>query len=131
MGAPTMNRSFASSRAARLASDIIPASATTVTSGNPWGAMNARSTGRIVRVSAVLPSKACTCSGNPRASANNPTVICGSSRRSFESPGSRNPSPVSISNYRVVTSYKINVAGPRPTRAAQAAASRCRHSGEA
>jgi hypothetical protein len=28
-------------------------------------------------------------------------VICGSSRRSFEKPGSRNPSPWPVSKYRV------------------------------
>jgi hypothetical protein len=39
--------------------------------------MNARSTGKIVVVSAVLPSNACTWSEKPRTSVNNPTVILG------------------------------------------------------
>ena len=99
-----MNRSPASSIAARLASDSIPASATTVTSGSRCAAANACTTGRMVLVSALLPSNACTISGNPRTSVNNPTVICGSSRRSLENPGSRNPSPSSVSKYSVVTS---------------------------
>jgi hypothetical protein len=33
-----------------------------------------------------------------------PMVICGSRRRSFENPGSRNPSPASVSKYSVDTS---------------------------
>ena len=101
-----MNVRPASSICFRFASDIIPASATTVTSGSPCAAMNAFSTGKIVVVSAVLPSNAWTCSGNPRTSVNNPTVIWGSSRRSLENPGSRNPSPSSVSKYNVVTSYE-------------------------
>ena len=82
----------------------MPASATTVTSGSPCAAANACTTGRMVLVSAVLPSNACTFSGNPRTSVSRPTVICGSSRRSLENPGSRNPSPSSVSKYSVVTS---------------------------
>ena len=35
---------------------------------------------------------------------NAPDIICGSSRRSLENPGSRNPSPASVSKYRVETS---------------------------
>jgi len=67
-----------------LASDTIPASATTVTSGSWWAAMNASITGSIVLVSAMLPSNAWTISGKPPWSVSRPTVICGSSRRSFE-----------------------------------------------
>ena len=59
--------------------------------------MNARIVGSIVVVSAVLPSNASTISGNPAASVNRPMVICGSRRRSLENPGSRNPSPASVS----------------------------------
>ena len=46
-------------------------------------------TGSIVLVSALLPSNAETISGNPSCSASRPIVICGSSRRSLENPGSR------------------------------------------
>ena len=55
---PKMNDSRASSIAFWLASEIIPASATTVTSGSWWAATNAVMTGSIVLVSALLPSKA-------------------------------------------------------------------------
>ncbi len=58
-------------------------------------------TGSIVLVSALLPSKADTMSGNPDASVSRPMVICGSSLRSFEKPLSRNPSPWSVSKYSV------------------------------
>lgn len=61
-------------------------------------------TGSIVRVSALLPSNADTMSGNPSAPAITPQVVCGSSRRSLENPGSRNPSPSSVSKYSVETS---------------------------
>ena len=43
--------------------------------------------------------------GKPGASVDRPTVICGSSRRSFENLGSRDPSPASVSKYDVDTSY--------------------------
>jgi len=66
--------------------------------------MNALITGSIVLVSALFPSNAETMSGNPPASVSRPIVICGSRRRSFEKPGSRNPSPVSVSKYNVDTS---------------------------
>ena len=56
--------------------------------------MNDSMTGSIVLVSALLPSKALTMSGNPSWSVSGPMVICGSSRRSLENPLSRNPSPV-------------------------------------
>ena len=49
--------------------------------------------GSMVLVSAMLPSNAWTISGNPPASVSRPIMICGSSLRSFEKPGSRNPSP--------------------------------------
>jgi hypothetical protein len=58
-------------------------------------------TGSIVLVSALLPSKALTMSGNPSAPVSRPMVICGSSLRSLENPLSRNPSPASVSNYKV------------------------------
>lgn len=58
----------------------------------------------MVRVSARLPSNPSTSNGAPDASVSNPTVICGSRRRSLEKPGSRNPSSVSVSNHKVVTS---------------------------
>ena len=79
-----MNDSPASSIAFWLASEIIPASATTVTSGSRWAAMNFSMTGSIVLVSALLPSKALTISGNPSWPVSRPIVICGSSRRSLE-----------------------------------------------
>jgi hypothetical protein len=92
-----MNDSLAASIAFLLVSQIIPASATTVTSASWWAAMNAVIVGSIVVISAVLPSNASTISGNPVASVSSPMVICGSRRRSLENPGSRNPSPVSVS----------------------------------
>ena len=51
----------------------------------------------IVVGSALLPSNASTISGNPRASVNKPTVIRDSSRRCLLYPGSRDPSPASVS----------------------------------
>lgn len=66
--------------------------------------MNASMTGSIVLVSAVLPSNADTISGNPAASVSRPIVTCGSRRRSLENPLSRNPSPASVSKYKVLTS---------------------------
>ena len=89
---------------ALVASETMPASATTVTSASWWAAMNAVIIGSMVVVSARLPSKAATISGNPVASVSSPMVICGSRRRSLENPGSRNPSPASVSKYRVDTS---------------------------
>jgi hypothetical protein len=87
-----------------LAAETMPASATTVTSGSWWAFMNAWMVGSIVVVSALLPSNALTINGKPAASVSSPMVICGSKRRSFENPGSRNPSPVSVSKYNVDTS---------------------------
>jgi hypothetical protein len=101
---PTMKLQPASSTSLRLASLIIPASATTVTSAMPWASTNLWMTGIVVRVSARLPSNASIINGAPLASVSNPTVICGSRRRSFENPGSLNPSPVSVSNHSAVTS---------------------------
>jgi hypothetical protein len=66
--------------------------------------MNAVMVGSMVAVSALLPSNASTISGNPEASDSSPMVICGSRRRSLENPGSRNPSPASVSKYKVDTS---------------------------
>jgi len=92
-----MNDRPAASIAFLFASDTIPASATIVTSGRPCAAMNAWIVGIIVRVSALFPSNASTISGKPVWSVSSPMVICGSSRRSLEKPGSRNPSPASVS----------------------------------
>ena len=94
---PRMNDSPAASMAFWLASEIMPASATTVTSGSRWAAMNFSMTGSMVLVSALLPSNAETMRGNPSWPVSRPMVICGSSRRSLENPGSRNPSPASVS----------------------------------
>jgi hypothetical protein len=94
---PRMNDRPVASIAFWFASEIIPASATTVTSGKLWAAMNFSITGSIVLVSARLPSKAETMSGNPSWPVSRPIVICGSRRRSLENPGSRNPSPASVS----------------------------------
>jgi hypothetical protein len=94
---PRMNDKPAASMSFWFASEIIPASATTVISGSWWAAMNASITGSIVLVSALFPSNAETMSGNPSGPASRPMVICGSSRRSLENPGSRNPSPASVS----------------------------------
>jgi hypothetical protein len=92
-----MNDRPAASIAFWFASEIIPASATTVTSGSRWAAMNFPVTGSMVLVSARLPSNAETISGNPSRPVSSPIVICGSSRRSLEKPGSRNPSPWPVS----------------------------------
>jgi hypothetical protein len=99
-----MSASPAASMARLFASEIIPASAPIVTSSSRWAATNASITGNMVAVSALFPSNAFTISGNPAASVSNPMVICGSSRRSLENPGSRNPSGVSVSKYSVETS---------------------------
>jgi hypothetical protein len=53
-----MNDRPAAWTACWLASEIMPASATTVTSVSPWAALNELITGSIVAVSALLPSKA-------------------------------------------------------------------------
>jgi hypothetical protein len=92
-----MNDSPAVSMAFWFAPEIMPASATTVTSGRWWAAMNFSMTGSMVFVPALLPSNALTMSGNPSCPVSRPIVICGSRRRSLEKPGSRNPSPWSAS----------------------------------
>ena len=79
-----MNDSPAASMSFWFASDTIPASATTVTSGSWCAAMKDSMTGSMVLVSALFPSNALTMSGNPSALVSRPMVICGSSRRSFE-----------------------------------------------
>ena len=99
-----MNDNPAAVMAFWLASEIIPASATTVTSVSWWAVLKASMTGSIVSVSGSLPLNAPTASGKPVASVSSPTVICGSSLRSLENPDSRNPSPASVSKYSVVTS---------------------------
>ena len=99
---PRMNDRPAASMSFWFVSEIMPASATTVTSGRSCAAMNDPITGSIV--SALLPSNAETISGNPPWSVSSPMVICGSSLRSLENPGSRNPSPASVSKYSVDTS---------------------------
>jgi len=99
-----MNDNPAAWMATWLASEIIPASATTVTSLSWWAVLKALITGSIVAVSALLPSNASTIRGNPVASVSSPMVICGSRRRSLENPGSRKPSPASVSKYSVLTS---------------------------
>ena len=58
--------------------------------------------GIMVAVSALLPSKAPARRGNPVSSVSSPTVICGSRRLSLEKPGSRKPSALSVSKYRVI-----------------------------
>lgn len=63
--APRMNDNPACSIARWLAAEIMPASATTVTSASWWACMKARIVGSIVAVSALLPSNASTISGNP------------------------------------------------------------------
>ena len=78
-----MNDSFAYSIAFKLFADSIPASATTTRSAPWWRSRNASRTGNRVEVSAVLPSKQCTSSGNPDGSTSNPTWIWGSTRRSL------------------------------------------------
>jgi hypothetical protein len=101
---PRMNDRPAASIAFWLASEIIPASATTVTSGSLRACMNFSMTGSMVLVSALLLSNAEIMGGNPSCPVSRPMVICGSSRRSLEKPGSRKPSPASVSKYSVDTS---------------------------
>jgi hypothetical protein len=60
-----MNDSPAASISFWFASLTMPASATTVTSGSWWAAMNSRITGSMVLVSALFPPNALTISGNP------------------------------------------------------------------
>ena len=93
--------------------------------------MNAVIVGSMVVVSALLPSNASTVNENPDPSVSRPIVICGSRRRCLEKPGSRNPSPTSVSKYNVDTSNSTRQAGPSRACAAQAAASCWRHPGSA
>ena len=65
MRAPRMNDNPAACSATWLASEIMPASATTVTSVRWWAALNALITGSIVAVSALLPSNASTAQREP------------------------------------------------------------------
>ena len=99
-----MNRSPASSSAAKFASDSIPASATTVTSEIWCAAANAWITGRIVLGLGPVALERVQRQQESRASVNNPAAICGASRRSLEKSGSRNPPHWSVSKYKVVTS---------------------------
>jgi hypothetical protein len=98
-----MYDSLAASIAFWFASEIMPASATIVTSGSWWAVMKDSITGSIVLVSAMFPSNADTISGNPSAPVSSPIVICGSSRRSLENPLSRNPPPSSALKYSMLT----------------------------
>jgi len=66
-------------------------------------------------------------SGNPAWPVSRAMVICGSRRRSLENPGSRNPSPASVSMYKVLTSQRTRLARPSRACAAQTADSSCRH----
>ncbi len=70
--APRMNDNPAACSATWLASEIMPASATTVTSVSWWAVLKALMTGSMVAVSALLPSNASTASGNPVASVKQP-----------------------------------------------------------
>ena len=79
---PRMNESPTACRATWLASDIIPASATTVTSVRLWAVLKLLTTGTMVAVSALLPSNAATFNGKPVASVNSPRVIWGSRKPS-------------------------------------------------
>ncbi|PRQ10267.1 hypothetical protein C1Y63_12415 [Corynebacterium sp. 13CS0277] len=57
-----------------------------------------------VDCSEVLPAQQSTSSGNPRSSASNPTMTCGSTRCSLDFPRRRSSSSLSTSKYKVVTS---------------------------
>lgn len=72
---PRMNDNPEAFSAIWLASEIMPASATTMTSVRLWAALNALITGSMVAVSALLPSNASTANGNPDASVSSPMVI--------------------------------------------------------
>lgn len=91
-----MNDRPAASIAFLFASDTIPASATIVTSGRPCAAMNAWIVGIIVRVSALFLERldhqreAGVVGQQPDGDLRlEPTFL--------EKPGSRNPSPASVS----------------------------------
>jgi hypothetical protein len=99
-----MNDKPASSIAFWLAAEIMPASATIVTSASRWGVHEPADRRHHGEGFGSVPSNASTISGNPAWSVSSPIVICGSNRRSLENPGSRNPSAVSVSKYSVDTS---------------------------
>jgi hypothetical protein len=66
--------------------------------------MNERIVGSIVSVSALLPSNASTISGNPAASVSSPDRDLRLQPAFLGEPGLADPSPSSISKYKVVTS---------------------------
>lgn len=111
-----MKENPASSIAFRLPADSIPASATTTIPVTPWRSWKACSTGRMVVVSAVLPSNRWTSSGNPDGSTSSPTWTWGSTQCSLLIPTLRIASgPVSsspTSKCNVVTLYMINAERP-------------------
>lgn len=84
MREPTMKPTPASSRAARLAADSMPASATTTRCSIPAERTNSRTTGTMVVVSALSPSQQPIRRGKPPRSTSRPTMICGSTLRSLE-----------------------------------------------
>jgi hypothetical protein len=84
-----MNDNPAACSAIWLASEIMPASATTVMSVSWWLALKPLMTGSVVAVSALLSSNAATVNGNPAASVSRPRMICGSRR--LGRPGARCP----------------------------------------
>ena len=96
MRVPRMNDNPAACSAIWLASEIIPASATTVTSVSWCVDLKVLMIGSIVAVSARLPSKAATVGGNPVASVSRPRVIWGFQAAFLGTPA-RNPSPASVS----------------------------------
>ena len=74
VGPQAMNRSLASSNAARLVAESMPASATMTRSSMPPAAWKASTTGMIVVVSALFPSQQPTWRGNPWRSTSRPTM---------------------------------------------------------
>ncbi len=88
--------------------------------------MNKVIVGIIVNISAWLPSNAASINKNAERSASSPVVICGSRRRAGENPGSRNPSPWSVSKHEAGASWKTSNAGPSPAWIAYAAQTRSR-----
>jgi hypothetical protein len=76
-----MNDSPAASIAFWPTSEIMSASATTMTSGSRCADMSSRIADSVVLVSAMLASKAWTISGNPSWPVSRPMVICGSSAK--------------------------------------------------
>src|SRR5215471_5263292 len=123
---PKMNESPAASMAFWFASLIIPASATTVTSGSWWAAMNASITGSIVLVSARLPSNAETISGNPFRSASSPMGDLRLQPALLGEPALAEP--VTLIGLEIQGGHVVEhqTAGPSPACAAHAADSPCR-----